>query len=446
MHDLTEREAKRYPPERHTNSKQRERDYSGFVARDPKPDDQLVDWIQRYDRCYDSAGDGDEENDGGGLWKGSGKRKRASGAGVLQELSPNRLDFPHHDRVPKKPKQADVSELDTTKTCDSLPKSLMFYEHEVMEHHKRCQEDLLKHSARCKCTVCRPLLMETSATTNLQPQRTASMAASTLGLASITLSQYAIRALEVGKPLQPIDRPLTIHPLINFAYIFRMSPLVDVLAVVQWVDNKTFKRGSSLLTRHIRIVDQSTWKKVLLSVSVDAVNFTPAVGTIALFRNLRWCKFDGGSLVTDNSECEGKDWFIPNPIGIVPESTVEQLREEWETLQEMYARQRNMDARIKEVMGDNILAGTHHERWYDRWYAAEKSVDYKDYLKLKKLGLCEDEELHKWHINTNVQELLDNCAKKNVDYRAYLKLRKLELYGDEELREWHIDTNVKFRF
>ncbi|MCJ1304310.1 hypothetical protein MMC08_007122, partial [Hypocenomyce scalaris] len=334
LHDLSEREAKRYPPERHTNSKQKERDYSGFVARDPKPDDQLVDWIQRYDRCYDSASEGDEENNGGGIWKGSGKRKRTSGAGVLQELSANRLDFPHHDREPKKPKQADSSELDTTKTCASLPKSLMFYEHEIMEHHKRCQIGLLKHCPRCECTVCRPLLRGTSATTNLQPQRTASTAASALSLASITLSQYAIRALEVGKPLQPIDRWLNIHRLINFADIMRVSPLVDVLAVVQWVDNKTFKRGSSLLTRHIRIVDQSTWKKVLLSVSVDAVNFTPAVGTIALFRNLRWCKFDGGSLVADNFDCEGKDWFIPNPIGIVPESTVKQLREEWETLQE----------------------------------------------------------------------------------------------------------------
>ncbi|MCJ1300436.1 hypothetical protein MMC08_003233, partial [Hypocenomyce scalaris] len=137
------------------------------------------------------------------------------------------------------------------------------------------------------------------------------------------------------------------------------------------------------------------------------------------------------------------DWFIPNPIGIVPESTVKQLREEWETLQEMYARERNIDARIKEVMGDNILAGG-CDCCCDSWWP-KKSVDYKEYLKLRKLELCEDEGFGKWHVNANVQSLLDNCVT-SVDYRSYLNLRSLELYGDEELRKWHMYTNVKFRF
>ena len=66
----------------------------------------------------------------------------------------------------------------------------------------------------------------------------------------------------------------------------------------------------------MRIVDPSTSKRVLVSVFVNPINFKPSVGTIALFRSLTTHEWDRGMLNAYPQQCEGKDWFIIDPIGV----------------------------------------------------------------------------------------------------------------------------------
>ena len=51
----------------------------------------------------------------------------------------------------------------------------------------------------------------------------------------------------------------------------------------------------------------------MLSVFVAPEAFSPAVGTVALFRSVTTNKWDGGSLNAFGRDCEGKEWFLPDP-------------------------------------------------------------------------------------------------------------------------------------
>ena len=102
----------------------------------------------------------------------------------------------------------------------------------------------------------------------------------------------------------------------------------DILALIVSVSPDTTKRSGMPLKRELWIMDISTIKKVCLSVFIDAQNFVPEPGTVALFKHLVTQEFDDGSLSAFSKEFEGKDWFIPDPPGF-ENGEVAQLKDCW---------------------------------------------------------------------------------------------------------------------
>lgn len=131
------------------------------------------------------------------------------------------------------------------------------------------------------------------------------------------------------KALVPIKRPLNIRSLdsVTGRHASR-NKVYDFFAVVYSVDEAVAKPSMMPLKRDIRVVDPSTEKKVTLSVFVDPHNFKPAVGTIALFRSLTTHGWNGGNLNAYPQQCEGKDWFIVDPVAIAG-CNLDGLRDWW---------------------------------------------------------------------------------------------------------------------
>lgn len=106
----------------------------------------------------------------------------------------------------------------------------------------------------------------------------------------------------------------------------------DVLALIVSISPEVIKRTGMPPKRDLRIIDISTIKKVCLSVFADSENFYPDPGTVALFKNLTTHDYDGGSLNAYAKDCEGQNWFIPNPPGF-ENGEVAQLKDCWARLQ-----------------------------------------------------------------------------------------------------------------
>ncbi len=134
-----------------------------------------------------------------------------------------------------------------------------------------------------------------------------------------------------SQPL-PIERSLNIKPLAAFRGYRRRSDLYDVFVVIHSVGDSVIKRLRMPPKRDIRIVDPSTDKRVLLSVFVEPENFIPVVGTIALIRMVSTHEFEGGMLNIYPNHCEGRAWFLPNPVG-VEGCDVEAMRIWWMRMQ-----------------------------------------------------------------------------------------------------------------
>ena len=130
------------------------------------------------------------------------------------------------------------------------------------------------------------------------------------------------------KRLEAIERALNIIPLARLRGYPRRNDVYDVFVVIQSVGNEVIKRSRMPAKRDLRIVDPSTEKKVLLSIFVDPEKFIPAVGTIALIRSVTTHEWDGGMINVYPKQCEGKQWFVPNPVG-VPGCDVDRMREWW---------------------------------------------------------------------------------------------------------------------
>ena len=130
------------------------------------------------------------------------------------------------------------------------------------------------------------------------------------------------------KCLEPIERALNLIPLSRLRGYPRRNDVYDVFVVIQSVGNEVIKRSRMPAKRDLRIVDPSTVKKVLLSIFVDPEKFIPTVGTIALIRSVTTHEWDGGMINVYPKQCEGKQWFVPNPIG-VPGCDVDRMREWW---------------------------------------------------------------------------------------------------------------------
>lgn len=187
-------------------------------------------------------------------------------------------------------------------------------------------------------------------------------------LASTSLSQQALLALDAGKPLRRIHRTLDLMLLSTVPRLpLPQNFMCDIIAVVLWVSPEVVPAGRLGLKRELRLGDHSTTKRVLLSVFADPEHFTPAVGTVALFRSVKNHRFDGYSLNAYAEDCSGYDWFITNPDWVDPRRTKE-VREWWALQQEL--RHRTNYATIVE----NCHESCHHG--YDKFEAdARKEMD-----------------------------------------------------------------------
>ena len=108
----------------------------------------------------------------------------------------------------------------------------------------------------------------------------------------------------------------------------RYNSRYNVLVLIVSVSPETVKLSRTPARRDLRIMDTSTVKKVSLSVFLDAESFLPEPGTVALFKHLRIQESDGGSLKAYARDCEGKDWFVPDPVGF-EHGEVDLLKDCW---------------------------------------------------------------------------------------------------------------------
>ena len=147
-----------------------------------------------------------------------------------------------------------------------------------------------------------------------------------LGAAIVTDSSK--QPISPGAPkLKLITRPLKLTALSGIiGPKATRNRVVDVVGVICEVNPDIARRPKMPDQRDIRIMDTSTTKKVQLTVFVDAINFLPKVGTVALFRSVTTHEWNGGSLKAYPRDCEGRDWFLP---GRVDESAAEELRAWW---------------------------------------------------------------------------------------------------------------------
>ncbi|KAF3481000.1 uncharacterized protein GIQ15_06347 [Arthroderma uncinatum] len=117
--------------------------------------------------------------------------------------------------------------------------------------------------------------------------------------------------------------------------------MCDVIAVISWISPHVIKRACMPPKRDLRLIDPtiiSTIDKrrsttlltslpssappsatangtlgISMSVFVDAADFHPLVGTVALFRCLKTHEWDGISLNAYEKDCKGKEWFVTEP-------------------------------------------------------------------------------------------------------------------------------------
>ena len=114
--------------------------------------------------------------------------------------------------------------------------------------------------------------------------------------------------------LRPITRPFKVMPLASLVGSrATRNRIVDVVGIIVDVSSSLTQRPKMPDQRDLRIMDPSTTKRVQLTVFVDAANFKPAIGTVALFRSVTTHEWNGGSLKAYPRDCEGKDWYFPNP-------------------------------------------------------------------------------------------------------------------------------------
>lgn len=150
---------------------------------------------------------------------------------------------------------------------------------------------------------------------------------------------------------RPIMTPLRLMSLSSLKGYRRRNDIYDVFAVIYSVSDMVVKRSRMPAKRDVRIVDPSTDKKVLLSVFVDPANFKPRVGQIALMRNLTTHEWDGGMLNAYPKQCEGTQWFIPDPQAIAGCNT-NFMREWWTDRVIEEAEERMKEEQLKNAVSN----------------------------------------------------------------------------------------------
>ena len=155
------------------------------------------------------------------------------------------------------------------------------------------------------------------------PKKRARISTASQTSASIanSVEQHRSFSKSTEKHLLPVNRLLKLRTLSQIIGLnASRNKVIDVFAVVHSVTATLVRcpglRPGTHYKRELRLIDPSTTKKVMLSVFVDPDNFNPAVGTIALFRSVTTNHWDGGSLNAFGRDCEGRKWFVSEPVGV----------------------------------------------------------------------------------------------------------------------------------
>lgn len=106
----------------------------------------------------------------------------------------------------------------------------------------------------------------------------------------------------------------------------------DVLALIISVKPGLTRHKSMAYSRDLLIMDASTPEKIELSVFADPKIFCPQQGTVAMIKHLRIYDSQPRSLRACVEDCDGKEWFIPDPSDF-EQGEVAQLKDCWARIQ-----------------------------------------------------------------------------------------------------------------
>lgn len=231
----------------------------------------------------------------------------------------------------------------------------------------------------------------------------------------------------------------------------------DILALIVSISPELIKRTGMPPKRDLRVMDISTIKKVSLSVFANAEDFHPEPGTAALFKHLTTHDYDGGSLNAYAKDCEGQDWFIPDPPGF-ENGEVAQLKDCWARLQfsEQVAREQSdslsqlnepLDIPEEEDIADRLptVSGKKHLTCF---YWAKNGCRYTDdecaYAHYN-TGIVAHDPMHNQSIST-----ANNTTTKQAEPSGLPPSRSLTCFfwarnrkcsrSDEECSYAHYDT------
>ncbi|KAK5062775.1 hypothetical protein LTR84_004850 [Exophiala bonariae] len=144
-----------------------------------------------------------------------------------------------------------------------------------------------------------------------------SLAATTSPLRITTQHLQPTARSQVPNPL-PSNAPLqTLSTLLHSSALPRRNYVCSVLGIITWTSPSLIHKPNSPFPpkRHIKIHDTSILSRrvgVTVAIFVDAKNFMPEIGTVALFRGVTMQKWEGEPILNayaNLKEC-GEEWFI----------------------------------------------------------------------------------------------------------------------------------------
>ncbi|KAI1914912.1 hypothetical protein LOZ39_000270 [Ophidiomyces ophidiicola] len=136
----------------------------------------------------------------------------------------------------------------------------------------------------------------------------------------------AIQARMLLPTTQPIN-VLPIHALLQPQHpLPKRNYIVDIFGIISWISPTVITRRNMPPKRDLRVIDPSFIHHpyqnkhpnntklglgISVSIFVNAEQFCPPVGTVALFRNLKTHEWEGISLNAYEKDCGGgKEWFV----------------------------------------------------------------------------------------------------------------------------------------
>ena len=238
------------------------------------------------------------------------------------EIALGEID-PNFSSSPKKATKS--AETQSNDSASALPKKVFSSQERISSAHKALPQTTSSSPVRLQRNRTTAEASSSKAPVNARPNTSARIYAA--------LPPVHRRS---ANHLAPIEHPLNLIPLSKLRGYSRRNDVYDVFVVIHSVGNEVIKRSRMPAKRDLRIVDPSTEKKVLLSIFVNPENFVPAVGTVALIRSVTTHEWDGGMINVYPKQCDGKQWFLPDPVGI-PGCDVGHLREWWRKKQAVEA-------------------------------------------------------------------------------------------------------------